>query len=153
MHDSLHYELQVFAVLVAAAGGVVSIQHFDNSFSNGHQIIGLVFYGAIWLQTMVSILRPARGSRGRNIWFLFHWLVGIAASLLGVINVITGLQAYHKRTLEDVRIWTAIVMVEVCLMLFVYLLQEKWLYLWKQIRINETLIQLTDDNGKPSEAC
>lgn len=67
--------------------------------------------------------------------------------------MITGLQAYHKRTLEDVRIWTAIVVVEVCLMLFVYLLQEKWLYLWKQIRINETLIQLTDDNGKPSEAC
>ena len=75
----------------------------------------------------ISIL--CRGSRGRKIWYVVHWLVGIAASLVGVINVFTGLQAYHERTLEDVRIWTAIFIVELCLVLLVYLLQEKWHYL------------------------
>ncbi|KAH6780751.1 Glutamyl/glutaminyl-tRNA synthetase [Perilla frutescens var. hirtella] len=124
-----HAITQVLAVLVAAAGGVISIKYFDNSFSNDHQIIGLVFYAAIWLQTLLSIFRPPRGSRGRNIWFVFHWVVGIAASLLGVINVFTGLQAYNKRTLEDVRVWTISFVIEVSFMLLVYLLQEKWHYL------------------------
>ncbi|XP_041989608.1 cytochrome b561 domain-containing protein At2g30890-like [Salvia splendens] len=124
-----HAITQVCAVLVAAAGGVISIKHFDNAFTNQHQIIGLLFYAAIWFQTMLTIMRPHRGSRGRKIWYVVHWLVGIAASLVGVINVFTGLQAYHERTLEDVRIWTAIFIVELFLVLLVYLLQEKWHYL------------------------
>ncbi|XP_057763813.1 cytochrome b561 domain-containing protein At2g30890-like isoform X2 [Salvia miltiorrhiza] len=127
-----HAITQVCAVLLATAGGLISIKYFDNSFSNHHQKIGLLFYAAILLQTMLSIWRPQRGSKGRKIWFVFHWLVGIAALLVGVMNVFTGLEAYHERMLEDVRIWRVAFMVELCLMLLVYLLQEKWHYLTHQ---------------------
>ncbi|KAL8507911.1 hypothetical protein ACS0TY_018456 [Phlomoides rotata] len=120
----LHAITQVLAVLVAAAGGVMSIKYFDNSFNNEHQKIGLVFYGLVWLQILVSFFKPHRGSKGRRM--------GISTSLIGVINIYTGIQSYHERTSKDVRIWTIIFMVEMSFILLVYLLQEKWHHIQMQ---------------------
>ncbi|PIN11580.1 hypothetical protein CDL12_15822 [Handroanthus impetiginosus] len=128
----IHAIAQVLAVLLATAGAVMSIKYFDNSFNNYHQRIGLAFYILMWLQALVGIVRPKRGSKSRSIWFLFHWIVGIAVSLLGVINIYTGLEAYHKRTSKNVSIWTIIFTVEMSLIFFLYLLQEKWHYIQKQ---------------------
>ncbi|KAL1562839.1 hypothetical protein AAHA92_05369 [Salvia divinorum] len=122
----------VVSVLLASAAAVMSLKYFDNSFNNDHQRIGLAFYVIMWLQALAGICRPHRGSKSRNIWFIFHWLVGIVVSLLGVINIYTGLEAYHKRSSKNVRIWTILFTVQVSLTLSVYLLQEKWPYIRKQ---------------------
>ncbi|KAK6142247.1 hypothetical protein DH2020_022595 [Rehmannia glutinosa] len=140
----------VFSVLLATAGAVMSIKYFDNSFNNDHQRIGLAFYIVMWLQAFLGIFRPHRGSKGRSSWFLFHWLVGIAVSLLGVINIYTGLQAYSKRTSKNVRFWTIIFTVEISLILFFYLLQEKWHYILRQGTIlRNKPVQPTDREMSP----
>ncbi|XP_073061017.1 cytochrome b561 domain-containing protein At4g18260-like [Primulina eburnea] len=146
----IHAITQVVAVLLATAAAVLSIIYFENSFSNDHQIIGLAIYGVIWLQTLIGMLRPHRGSKGRSIWFLFHWLVGVAVSLLGVINIYTGLQAYHKRTSKNVKVWTVIFAVEISFILFLYFLQEKWHYAQKQgVILGNEPTQPTDQEMSP----
>ncbi|KAL2247236.1 UNVERIFIED_CONTAM: Cytochrome domain-containing protein, partial [Sesamum indicum] len=141
----------VLAVLLATAGAVMSIKYFDNSFSNDHQRIGLAFYIIMWLQALIGIFRPHRGSKGRSIWFVFHWLVGISVSLLGVINIYTGLQAYHDRTSKNVRVWTIIFTLQISLILFFYILQEKWNYIQKQGAVlGNKPVQPTDQEMSPS---
>ncbi|KAH6836465.1 hypothetical protein C2S53_016524 [Perilla frutescens var. hirtella] len=147
----IHAITQVLSVLLATAAAVMSIKYFDNSFNNDHQRIGLAFYVIMWLQALAGICRPHRGSKGRSIWFIFHWLVGIALSLLGVINIYTGLQAYHKRTSKNVRIWTIIFTVQISLILFIYLLQEKWHYIQKQgVILGNKPVQPTDQEMSPT---
>ncbi|KAL7143579.1 hypothetical protein ABFS83_08G201400 [Erythranthe nasuta] len=146
-----HAITQVISVLVATAATVMSIKYFDNSFNNDHQRIGLAFYAIMWFQTFLGIFRPHRGSKGRSIWYIFHWLMGITLSLLGVINIYTGLQAYHKRTSNNVRIWTIVFTVQISLVFFVYILQEKWQYIKKQRDVigNKT-VQPTDQEMSPN---
>ncbi|XP_011098392.2 cytochrome b561 domain-containing protein At2g30890-like [Sesamum indicum] len=146
----IHAITQVLAVLLATAGAVMSIKYFDNSFSNDHQRIGLAFYIIMWLQALIGIFRPHRGSKGRSIWFVFHWLVGISVSLLGVINIYTGLQAYHDRTSKNVRVWTIIFTLQISLILFFYILQEKWNYIQKQGAVlGNKPVQPTDQEMSP----
>lgn len=81
-----------------------------------------------------------RESKGRSIWFSVHWLLGVTVSLLGIINIYTGLQSYHTRTMSSTSGWNLAFTVEIVVILFIYLLQEKWPYI-KQIRsdlVNET---------------
>ncbi|KAL2476583.1 Cytochrome b561/ferric reductase transmembrane protein family [Abeliophyllum distichum] len=79
----IHAITQILAVLLATAGAVMSIKYLDNSFNNAHQRIGLALYGGIWLQALIGILRPHRGRKGRSIWYIFHWLLGIAGFFSG----------------------------------------------------------------------
>lgn len=72
-----------------------------------------------------------RERKGRSIWYIFHWLQGITVSFLGVINIYTGLQAYHGKTSKSVRIWTIIFTAKISAMIFLYLLQEKKNYMQK----------------------
>ncbi|CAJ1971330.1 unnamed protein product [Sphenostylis stenocarpa] len=74
------------AVLLATAGAIMSIKNFNNSFNNNHQRLGVALYGIIWLQVLVGIFRPQRGSKRRSLWFFAHWIMGTATSLLGVLN-------------------------------------------------------------------
>ncbi|CAA0808751.1 Cytochrome b561/ferric reductase transmembrane protein family [Striga hermonthica] len=158
----VHAIAQVLSVLLATAGAVMSIKFFDNSFNNVHQRIGLAFYIIMWLQALLGIFRPRRGSKCRSIWFLFHWLVGICVSLLGIINIYTGLQAYKRRMSKDTRIWNIIFTAEVSIILFLYLIQEKWEYIWKQgtilgnkpVRLTEREMSLTCQQKEASpEPC
>ncbi|EYU21090.1 hypothetical protein MIMGU_mgv1a014295mg [Erythranthe guttata] len=149
--DTYLFFSNVISVLVATAATVMSIKYFDNSFNNDHQRIGLAFYAIMWFQAFLGIFRPHRGSKGRSIWYIFHWLMGIALSLLGVINIYTGLQAYHKRTSNNVRIWTLVFTVQISLVFFVYIVQEKWHYIKKQRDVigNKT-VQPTDQEMSPN---
>ncbi|KAJ8749398.1 hypothetical protein K2173_018890 [Erythroxylum novogranatense] len=128
----VHYTSQVVSLLLATAGAVMSIKNFDNSFSNHHQRIGVALYGMIWLQAIVGFIRPHRGSRRRSVWFFVHWIHGTAVSLLGVINVFTGLVAYHQRTSRRIEVWGIVFTIQLSLMAFFYLFQEKWVYIQKQ---------------------
>lgn len=132
--------MQALSFLLVTVAAIMSIGNFDNSFTNNHQRIGLAVYAAIWLQAATGIIKPDRESKGRSIWFSVHWLLGVTVSLLGIINIYTGLQSYHTRTMSSTSGWNLAFTVEIVVILFIYLLQEKWPYI-KQIRsdlVNET---------------
>ncbi|XP_027774332.1 cytochrome b561 domain-containing protein At4g18260-like [Solanum pennellii] len=134
----ISFILQILSFLLVTAAAIMSIGNFDNSFTNNHQRIGLAVYAAIWLQAVTGILKPDRESKGRSIWFLVHWLLGVTVSLLGIINIYTGLQSYHTRTKRSTSVWNLAFTVEIVVILFIYLLQEKWaLYKANQERFSQ----------------
>ncbi|CAN0913957.1 Cytochrome b561 domain-containing protein At4g18260 [Linum grandiflorum] len=115
-----------------AAGAIMSFRNFSNTFNNNHQRIGLSLYGIIWLQALTGFIRPSRGSKGRSFWYCLHWMTGTTLSVLGIINMYTGLLAYHQKTSRSIRVWIIALTVEVCLLAFLYLLQDKWGYIKRQ---------------------
>lgn len=66
------------------------------------------------------------------MWFFGHWILGTAISLLGVLNIYTGLQAYREKTSKSIKLWTVIFTAQVCFFTFFYLFQDKWVYIQKQ---------------------
>ncbi|XVF25489.1 hypothetical protein REPUB_Repub13aG0216800 [Reevesia pubescens] len=128
----LHAILQILAVLLATIGAVMSIKNFENSFDNNHQRLGLALYGAIWMQALIGFFRPPRGNKRRSTWYLTHWILGTVISLVGIINIYTGLKAYHKKTSRSTGIWTILFTAEVSFIAFFYLFQDKWEYIQKQ---------------------
>lgn len=148
----VHAILQILAVLLATAGAVMSIKNFNNSFNNYHQRIGVALYGIIWLQALVGFIRPQRGSKGRSVWFFMHWLLGTSVTLLGVLNIYTGLQAYHEKTSRGIRFWTIIFTAEMSFIAFFYLLQDKLLHIQKQgVILGNEPIRPTDQEISPRE--
>ncbi|CAI0450851.1 unnamed protein product [Linum tenue] len=148
------------ALLLSTAGAVLSFKNFSNSFNNHHQRIGLSLYGIIWLQAIVGFIRPPRGSKRRSLWFLVHWMIGTTVCLLGIINVYTGLVAYHEKTSRSITKWIAALTVEVCLLALLYLFQDKWAYIRKQgvilgndpaVRSIDRVVVFPQDNNKHKE--
>ncbi|KAK7276749.1 hypothetical protein RIF29_17895 [Crotalaria pallida] len=128
----VHAILQKIAVLLATTGAIMSIKNFNNSFNNTHQRLGVALYGTIWLQVLFGIFRPQRGSKRRSLWFFAHWINGIAVSLLGVLNVYIGLQAYHAKTSKSITTWNILFTIQISLVVIFYLFQEKWVYIQNQ---------------------
>ncbi|CAI0451561.1 unnamed protein product [Linum tenue] len=148
------------ALLLSTAGAVLSFKNFTNSFNNHHQRIGLSLYGIIWLQALVGFIRPPRGSKRRSLWFLVHWMIGTTVCLLGIINVYTGLVAYHEKTSRSITKWIVALTVEVCLLALLYLFQDKWAYIRKQgvilgndpaVRSIDRVVVFPQDNNKHKE--
>ena len=81
---------------------------------------------------LISLFVLYRGTNGRSIWFFTHWMVGTAISLLGIINIYTGLEAYHRKTGKSVRVWTILFTTQISFIASFYLFQEKWEYIQKQ---------------------
>ncbi|KAE8696454.1 Cytochrome b561 domain-containing protein [Hibiscus syriacus] len=127
----LHAIFQILAVLLATVGAVMSIRNFENSFNNHHQRLGLALYVAISMQAIIGFFRPRRGSR-RTAWYLTHWIVGTIISVMGIINIYTGLKAYHKKTSKSTAIWTILFTLEISFIASFYLFQDKWEYIQKQ---------------------
>ncbi|PIN23448.1 hypothetical protein CDL12_03824 [Handroanthus impetiginosus] len=128
----LHATLQVLSVLLVTVGAALSVTKFENAFNNSHQRIGLGLYAAIYLQILIGFRRPMRGTKARNIWYFIHWIIGTTISLLGTLNIYTGLQAYHKRTSRNSTLWTLIFTAQISFMTILYLFQGKWEYIQKQ---------------------
>ncbi|CAN4103103.1 unnamed protein product [Withania somnifera] len=100
-----HAFLQVLSVLLIAVATILSVVNFENFFDNTHQRLGLALYVAIWLPLIAGIFRPDRGSKNRGLWYAFHWLIGVTITLLGIVNVYIGLQAYNTKTMKNIRVW------------------------------------------------
>lgn len=128
----LHVILQVLSLLVATSGAILSIKTFENSFDNHHQRIGLILYVAIWVQALTGLLRPRRGTKRRSTWYFLHWILGTAVSLLGIINVYTGVIAFHNKTSRDTWVWNILFTAQVSLIAFLYLFIDKWDYMRRQ---------------------
>ena len=84
-----------------------------------------------------------------------HWILGTGLSLLGVLSIYTGLQAYHEKTSRKISLWTTMFTVEICLITFFYLFQDKWMYIQKQgVILGDELTSLTtttDQVASPRE--
>ncbi|KAI3990010.1 hypothetical protein MKX01_003713 [Papaver californicum] len=128
----LHVTLQILSVLLVTVAAVMSIKNFENIFNNQHRRIGVALYAFIWVQAFIGFRRPQKGIKGRSKWFFIHWGLGTGITLLGVINIYTGLQAYHEKTSRSIRLWSILFTIEVCLITFLYLFQDKWNYIQKQ---------------------
>ncbi|XP_039010407.1 cytochrome b561 domain-containing protein At2g30890-like [Hibiscus syriacus] len=136
----VHAVSQILSVLMVTAGALMSIKNFNNSFNNYHQRLGVALYGIIWVQALTAALRSCRGSKARSAWFFTHWLLGTMVSILGVINIYTGLEALHEKTSASTKLWTIILTAHICLMVFIYLFQDKWLQL--QLQKQEPVLRL-----------
>ncbi|XP_059669042.1 cytochrome b561 domain-containing protein At4g18260 [Cornus florida] len=126
-----HAILQMLSVLLATVGAVLSIKNFENSFSNSHQRLGLALYGAIWIQALIGFCKPRSGSK-RRTWYFVHWVLGTTICIVGILNIYTGLKAYHKRTSRSSSCWSILFTAQVIFMAFFYLFQDKWDYMQKQ---------------------
>lgn len=92
--------------------------------------------------TYYELFLECRGSKGRSVWYFFHWLLGTTICLAGIINTYTGLNAYHERTSKPISLWTIIFTAQISFMGFFYLFQDKWEYIQKQgviLENNETM--------------
>ncbi|MED6159962.1 hypothetical protein PIB30_047065 [Stylosanthes scabra] len=128
----LHVVFQMLSVLLATVGAAISLKKFENSFDNHHQRLGLALYAAILMQAFIGFFRPHRGKKERSYWYLVHWILGTIISLVGIINIYTGLEAFHKRTLKSTRFWTILFTAQVSFIGLIYLLQDKLEHLKKQ---------------------
>ncbi|KAK6259417.1 hypothetical protein SCA6_013891 [Theobroma cacao] len=148
----VHAVSQVLSVFLSTAGAVMSIKSFNNSFNNHHQRLGVALYGIIWLQALTGVLRPWRGSKGRSAWFFAHWSLGTAVAILGVINIYTGLGAYHEKTSRSIKLWTILFTVQISSIVFIYLFQDKWLYIQKQgVILGNEPVRPTEQDISPRE--
>ncbi|XP_022562876.2 cytochrome b561 domain-containing protein At4g18260-like [Brassica napus] len=151
----LHVIFQILAVVLATIGAIMSLRTLENSFNNNHQRFGLALYVAMWLQFLTGIFRPSRGSKRRLKWFLLHWILGTTVSIIGIINIYTGIRAYHKKTSSsrDSSIWTILFTAQLsCLVLF-YLIQDKWEHFQKQRVVIDELDhhQNTNTSGRSND--
>ncbi|KAK9067560.1 hypothetical protein SSX86_011671 [Deinandra increscens subsp. villosa] len=128
----IHAVTQIVSVILVTAGAVLSVKNFSNTFNNMHRRLGVALYGLVLLQALSGLLRPSRGGKNRSIWFSAHWLLGTTVSLLGIINVYTGLHAYHERSSKSIRPWVIFFTAEIVCIGLLYLFQGKWEYIQKQ---------------------
>ncbi|KAK3023744.1 hypothetical protein RJ639_044453 [Escallonia herrerae] len=144
--------LQILSVILSTAAAIMSIKNFENSFNNYHQRMGLVLYAVIWLQALSGFLRPQRGSTRRSAWFFVHWVLGTAVSLLGIIHIYTGLQAYQRKTSKSVKLWIMLFTAEISFIALFYLFQDKWDYIQKQgVMLGNETIQPTHQEIYPRD--
>lgn len=95
--------------------------------------------------TDMRFVPPCRGIRGRSVWYFAHWILGTGVSILGIINIYTGLYVYHTKTSRSVRFWSYFFSAEVAIIAFLYLLQDRWEYMQKQgVILGEEPIAPTD---------
>ncbi|XP_024005776.1 cytochrome b561 domain-containing protein At4g18260 [Eutrema salsugineum] len=129
-----HVIFQILALVLATTGAIMSLRTLENSFDNNHQRLGLALYAAMWLQFLTGVFKPSRGSKRRLRWFLLHWILGTIVSIVGIINIYTGIRAYHKKTSSsrDSSLWTILFTVQLSCLVFFYLFQDKWEHFQKQ---------------------
>uniref|UniRef100_A0A1J3IXU1 Cytochrome b561 domain-containing protein n=1 Tax=Noccaea caerulescens TaxID=107243 RepID=A0A1J3IXU1_NOCCA len=150
----LHVIFQILAVVLATIGAIMSLRTLENSFDNNHQRLGLALYAAMWLQFLTGVFRPSRGSKRRLKWFLLHWILGTIVSIVGLINIYTGIRGYQKKTSSsrDSSLWTILFTAQLSCLVFFYLFQDKWEHFQKQrVVLDELDHQNNNPNGRTND--
>lgn len=97
-----------------------------------------------------------RGKKERSVWYLVHWILGTVISLVGIINIYTGLNAYHQRTKRSSGLWTILFTAELSFIAVYYLFQDKRDYIQKQgvvsgDDLDQAIRQLDQELGDQSQ--
>lgn len=74
------------------------------------------------------------GMKGRPIWYAIHWVLGTGSFVLCIVNIYLGMRMWETITKESIRTLNIIFSVQVALITFVYLMQDRWDYLVDQGR-------------------
>lgn len=111
----------------------------------------ILHYTTISFWFLFLLCRFIRGVKTRSIWYLIHWLMGISICMVGIANIYIGLHTYHKKTSKSVRLWVVLFTLEVSLIGFAYLLQDRWQYILGQGAWHcDEQIRPTDNMNSPS---
>ncbi|KAG6552538.1 hypothetical protein Mapa_005846 [Marchantia paleacea] len=121
----LHIIFQVLAIALATGGAAVLFVKVGTQFDYTHQRLGLSIMCLIWFQPVIGLLRPAKGSVFRSIWYAVHWLFGTGAMFLGIINIYIGVRIYEFLSGTSIRTLNIIFSISVAVMCFLYLLQDR----------------------------
>ncbi|KAG0609684.1 hypothetical protein M758_7G005900 [Ceratodon purpureus] len=90
-----HISLQVTGVVLATISFAIAANKFQvTTWDNTHVKLGLAIMILVWLQPLLSFVRPRRGSGIRPVWFFVHWLFGMTAIVLAWFNIFKGLDVY-----------------------------------------------------------
>ncbi|RYR17337.1 hypothetical protein Ahy_B03g062101 isoform B [Arachis hypogaea] len=103
---------------------------------------------SVLLATVGAAISLKKGKKERSYWYFVHWILGTIVSLVGIINIFTGLEAFHRRTLKSTRFWTILFTAQVSIIGLIYLLQDKLEHLKKQGVIvgTESIVPSDQDN-------
>lgn len=95
-----------------------------------------------------------RGSKRRLKWFLLHWILGTIVSIVGLINIYTGIRGYQKKTSSsrDSSLWTILFTAQLSCLVFFYLFQDKWEHFQKQrVVLDDLDHQNNNPNGRSND--
>jgi hypothetical protein len=105
----LHVICQSLGVLLSTVGYAYALASFSgglNSAPHGHAKLGTVVVAMSWVQVLAALYRPApEPTMRRSLWAGLHWLVGRSAVLLGVVNVLIGIEVLGLYNDEDRAPW------------------------------------------------
>lgn len=105
----LHVICQSLGVLLSTVGYAYALASFSgglNSAPHDHAKLGTVVVAMSWVQVLAALYRPApEPTTQRSLWVGLHWLVGRVAVLLGVVNVLIGIEVLGLYNDEDRKPW------------------------------------------------
>ncbi|KAL2611025.1 hypothetical protein R1flu_022717 [Riccia fluitans] len=139
----LHICCQILAISVATGGVGVLFVKTGVALDYTHQRLGLAIMCLIWCQPLIGLIRPSKGSMVRSVWFFIHWLFGSGALFLGVINVYVGIRIYEFLSESSIRTLNIIFSIQIAVMCFCYLLQDRCGHMMSQGRQHKLLPQLS----------
>ncbi|KAF8642771.1 hypothetical protein HU200_067156 [Digitaria exilis] len=116
-----HAVAQGIGFVVGVLAVVAGFRLGDDDEVAAHKAIGVVVVVCACLQVMAVLARPAKETKARRYWNLYHHNVGRVAVALGVANVFYGLSLANER-----QEWSYVYGVFIGIFAVVYLVLEEW---------------------------
>ncbi|KAL3682198.1 hypothetical protein R1sor_000220 [Riccia sorocarpa] len=139
----LHVGCQILAIAVATGGVGVLFVKTGVGLDFTHERLGLAVMCLVWCQPLIGLVRPNKGVPVRSLWFFIHWLFGNGALFLGVINIYIGIRVYEYLSTSSIRMLNIIFSIQIAVMCFWYLLQDRCSHMMSQGRKHKLLPQLS----------
>lgn len=143
-----HMLLQGLGLMSAIAGGALVLARFGTSgLAHPHGRLGVALLIAPFLTALLGIFRPNLGaSWRRGLWFAAHWTLGTSTVVLAFIEIFIGMHIYELITSKSLFRLNVGFAVQIAVMAFVYLAQDRWAYM-QQVQWS-----LPTTSGTPSPA-
>ncbi|CAK9205525.1 unnamed protein product [Sphagnum jensenii] len=131
-----HLVLQILGVITSTIGVAIGLNKFDSLHDHmTHTKLGLAIMVLVWVQVVLSIIRPKRGQVSRVPWYFIHWLFGTASVLLAWYNIFKGLDLYVEGwtvgTQKDLYVLFSL---NVAILGFAYLFLDRFNHLMNQAK-------------------
>ena len=126
-----HMLLQGVGLLLALAGGGLAIANFGAAgLAHTHGRLGLALLIAPFLTALLGIFRPDLGaSWRRGLWYIAHWTLGTSTVVLAFLNIFIGMHVFELITATSLFRLNVAFSVQLALMAFIYLAQDRWAYM------------------------
>eukprot|EP00056_Hartaetosiga_gracilis_P007795 m.112213 g.112213 ORF g.112213 m.112213 type:complete len:838 (+) comp12779_c1_seq2:605-3118(+) len=109
MWFKMHLYCQLIGMAFSTVGFIYAIIRFRDSGlgeMHSHKNFGIVIMCLTWMQAGFAFVRPKpKATTKRAAWELAHWLLGRVLIVLGILNLLVGVQLLHDVSGEDRRAW------------------------------------------------